>query len=75
MEAIRRHVIPERDGEIVLQGLPVTKDQEVEVIVLADQFSPEAAQTLAALQSDPAWAFFRDPAEDLYGPNDVKAGR
>lgn len=72
METIKRHVVPERDGEIVLRDLPVLKDQQLEVIILADNLSPETQQTLAVLQSDPTWAFLRDPAEDIYSENDAK---
>jgi hypothetical protein len=72
MEAIRRHVVPERDGEIILRDVPVTKDQEVQVILLTERLSPECQQTLAVIRSDPAWAFLRDPAEDIYTEDDVK---
>ena len=36
MEAIRFHKIVEKDGEIVVKGLPFKKGQHVEMIVLSD---------------------------------------
>ncbi len=72
MQVIRRHIVPDRDGEIFLRDLPVTKDQEIDVIIVTDRFSPEDQQTMAMLQNDPGWAFLWDPAEDVYTLDDIK---
>lgn len=69
---VRRHVTPERDGEVILRDLPVRKDQEIEVIIVTDQSSAEDQQTMALLEHDPGWAFLWDPAEDIYTVDDVK---
>jgi len=37
MEAIRLHKVIEKDGEIFMTGLPYTKGQSVEMILLIEQ--------------------------------------
>ena len=41
MEAIRLHQVVEKDGEILLTGLPFRKGQLVEMIVLPDAPAPQ----------------------------------
>jgi len=43
MNAVRFHEILKKDGELVLTGLPYSKGQKVELIVLADQTETELA--------------------------------
>ncbi|MBC7249922.1 MAG: hypothetical protein H5T62_06510 [Anaerolineae bacterium] len=72
MNAIRIFTRSEKDGELLLQNLPVKKGQAVEVIVLTEGIADETALILSALQHDPGYAFLRDPAEDLYTEADVR---
>ncbi len=72
MNAIRILTKSEKDGELLLQNLPVRKGQAVEVIVLTGEVADETALILSALQHDPGYAFLRDPAEDLYTEADVR---
>lgn len=72
MNAIRVLVRPEKDGELVLQDLPVQKEQLLEVIILTHEASEEEALTLSLIQHDPSYAFLWDDAEDLYTEADVK---
>ncbi|RLC72344.1 MAG: hypothetical protein DRI52_03735 [Chloroflexi bacterium] len=72
MHAIRILTRSEKDGELILQDLPVRKGQAVEVIVLTEEIADEMALILSALQHDPGYAFLRDPAEDLYTEADVR---
>ncbi len=73
MQAIKRHVIPEQDGELALRDVPVKKDHPVEVIILSEDVSPECAATLALLRHDPGWAFLWDPQEDVYTQEDAES--
>ena len=50
MEAIRLHKTVEKDGEIVLTGLPCRKGQSVEMIVLIDDVKSSARPSLTARQ-------------------------
>jgi hypothetical protein len=50
------------------------RGQQAEVIVLTDGLDEPSADeaTLAILQHDPAWAWLRDPDEDVYTEADVR---
>jgi hypothetical protein len=72
MNAIRLLTRPEKDGELVLRDLPVTKAQLLEVIILAQEAPEEEELVLSLLQHDPGYAFLRESAEDLYTVADVK---
>lgn len=50
MEAIRLHKTVEKDGEIMLTGLPCRKGQSVEMIVLIDDVESSARPYLTAKQ-------------------------
>jgi hypothetical protein len=70
MAAIRVQATAEADGELHLRGLPIHKGEQADVIILMEPSTDEAL--LAALEHDPAWAWLRDPAEDLYTEEDVR---
>ena len=74
MSAIRLRVSADEDGELRLRGLPIRKGEQAEVIVLTDRLDEASVDeaTLAILQHDPAWAWLRDPAEDVYTEGDVR---
>jgi len=72
MQAVRILTRPEKDGELVLKGLPVKAGVPVEIIILTQDVTDETALILSVLQHDPGYAFLRDPAEDLYTEEDVK---
>ncbi|MBI5650131.1 MAG: hypothetical protein HZC40_06770 [Chloroflexi bacterium] len=48
MEAIRLHQVIEKDGEILITGLPFRKGQRVEMIVLPDAPAPGERPPLTA---------------------------
>ena len=48
MEAVRLHKIVEKDGEIVVTGLPCKKGQSIEVIVLVEPLSGDERPFLTA---------------------------
>jgi hypothetical protein len=75
MSAIRLRVLADEDGELHLRGLPIRKGEQAEVIVLTDALDEPSVDetTLAILQHDPAWAWLRDPDEDVYTEADVKS--
>lgn len=72
MAAIRVRVTADVDGELHLAGLPIHKGEAAEVIGITGDESDE--RILAALENDPAWAWLRDPAEDVYSLQLVSAG-
>ena len=72
MNTIRLLTRPQKDGELLLTGLPITKTQLLEVIILSQKAAIEEDPVLSLLQHDPGYAFLRDPAEDLYTIADVK---
>ncbi len=50
MEAIRLHKVLERDGEVVITGLPCKKGQSVEVILLIEPTGAHRRPLLTAKQ-------------------------
>lgn len=74
MNAIRLLTRPERDGELLLTGLPVVRSQLLEVIILTPEPAKEEDPVLSLLQHDPGYAFLRETAEDLYTVADIKEG-
>ena len=72
MKAIRLQTRPERDGELVLKGLPIIQQQLLEVIIFTQEDATEEELTLSLLQHDPGYAFLREDAEDLYTIADIK---
>jgi hypothetical protein len=50
MEAVRVHKLVEKDGEILLTGLPCKKGQQVEMIVLIEPAAMPARPRLTARQ-------------------------
>jgi hypothetical protein len=75
MSAIRLRVSADEDGELRLRGLPIRKGEQAEVIVLTEVGDESTVDevTLAILQQDPAWAWLRDPEEDIYTEADVQS--
>lgn len=73
MAAIRMQATAEADGELNLRGLPIQRGETAEVIVLTGlkDDSTDAA-LIQVLTHDPAWAWLKDPAEDVYTELDVK---
>jgi hypothetical protein len=73
MEAYRVRTTVVRTGEVVVRGLPLEKDQEVEVIVLAgDDRVDDRRLLIEAAESAPSLAFLHDEAEDAYGEADLQ---
>jgi hypothetical protein len=73
MEAYRVRATVFDAGEIVIRGLPLRKDQEVEVIVLTgDDDAEERALLSQAADHAPSLAFLHDEAEDIYTEADLK---
>jgi hypothetical protein len=50
MEAIRRHEVVKKDGEICVTGLPCKKGQDVEIIVLLEPSAGSRRRSLTARQ-------------------------
>ena len=50
MEAIRRHKVVEKDGEILVTGLPYKKGQSVEMILLSESSAGPGRPYLTARQ-------------------------
>lgn len=50
MEAVRMHKVVEKDGEILLTGLPYKKGQQVEMIMLIEPASISERPRLTARQ-------------------------
>lgn len=69
MAPIHVHTTVETDGEIRLRGLPLQKGQEADVLIVVENAETEAV--LAVLANDPAWAWLRDEAEDVYTEQDA----
>ncbi|MGE3912475.1 MAG: hypothetical protein AB7K36_24150 [Chloroflexota bacterium] len=74
MNAIRRRVLIDADGELHLHGLPIRKGEQADVIVLTGASDDADADgvTLAILRHDPSWAWLHDAAEDVYTEADVR---
>ncbi|MCX6032617.1 MAG: hypothetical protein NT169_25435 [Chloroflexi bacterium] len=72
MNATRLLTRPEKDGELLLTGLPIAKAQLFEVIILSQEAAKEEDPVLSLLQHDPGYAFLREAAEDLYTVADIK---
>jgi hypothetical protein len=73
MEAYRVRTTVVRAGEVVVRGLPLEKDQEVEVIVLTGDGQPDERELcMHAAENAPSMAFLHDGAEDIYEPSDLK---
>jgi hypothetical protein len=70
MDHIRVHATAEADGELYLRGLPIQKGQEAEVIILTGGSTDDTLIVL--LESDPAWAWLHDPAEDIYTEEHIR---
>ena len=50
MEAIRIHKIVEKDGEILMTGLPYKKGQDVEIILISESSTQSKKRPLTASQ-------------------------
>ncbi len=73
MTAIRLQVTAEDDGELRLRGLPIQRGEKAEVIVLTSASDePTDGSLIELLTHDPAWAWLKDPAEDMYSEQDVQ---
>jgi hypothetical protein len=73
MVTIRIRVTAETDGELHLRDLPVQQGQEAEVVIITNLDDIDADQVLLSMpRHDPAWAWLRDPAEDLYTEEDAR---
>ncbi len=73
MSAIRVQAVAETDGELHLRGLPIQRGETAEVIVLtpsAEEISDDALMQI--LTHDPAWAWLKNPVEDVYTERDVR---
>ena len=60
MEAIRIHKIVEKDGEIVVSGLPFRKGQGVELIVMPETAAPRPPLTMRALLASGLIGIWKD---------------
>ena len=73
MHAIRLSTVAELDRELHLPNVPVRKGQRVEVIILAeDDAGDEEDFMRSVLNHDPAWAWLKDEAEDIYTDEDLE---
>jgi hypothetical protein len=74
MNAYRVNATVLKRGELVLRGLPLDKNQKVEVIVLAETTGDdeERALLMRAAEIAPSLAFLHDAAEDVYDESDLK---
>jgi hypothetical protein len=73
MTTIRVQATAESDGELHLRGLPISRGETAEVIVFTasdDDATDEAL--IQILTHDPAWAWLKDPAEDVYTEQDIR---
>ena len=66
---IRVRATAQADGELRLVGLPLEQGQRVAVVIMPEE--SEDDPLLSILEHDPAWAWLRDPAEDVYTIEDA----
>lgn len=70
MTTVRVRATADADGELRISGLPVRKGDSADVIVVID--GQDADLLMAILESDSAWAWLREPAEDVYTEQDAR---
>jgi len=67
---IRVRATAQADGELRLAGLPLQQGQRVSVVIMPEESGDDGL--LSILEHDPAWAWLRDPAEDVYTIEDAR---
>ena len=73
MHAIRLHTVADADRELHLPDVPVRKGQRLEVIILAEDDADDEDDFMrSVLNHDPAWAWLKDDAEDIYTDDDLE---
>ena len=71
MNAVRVRALVDKEGELTLKGLPLKKNERVEVIILPEE-EDETGLIMNLVSTSKSFSFLSEPEEDIYFLEDIK---